>query len=139
MSLHSVTIDLPDIVLRRLQQAAVLMQRPLTEMIEQTIQGNLPPVLEDLPSALQSEIATLQQADDQTLWRIAQEALPAEQWARHEELLSQQQEKALAEEEESELARLREGTDRFVMRRSYVLALLKWRGHTLPAAAARMN
>ena len=52
MNLHSVTIDLPDIVLRRQQQAAILMQRPLTEMIEQTIQGNLPPVLEDLPSAL---------------------------------------------------------------------------------------
>ncbi len=34
--------------------------------------------------------------------------------------------------ERAELARLREETDRFVLRRSYALALLKWRGHTVP-------
>ena len=36
--------------------------------------------------------------------------------------------------EERELAALREATDAFVTRRSVALALLKWRGHTLPTA-----
>lgn len=139
MALHSVTIDLPEPILHRLQQAAAVLQRPLEEMIEQTIQGNLPPVLDDLPSGIQEEAAALQQADDQTLWRIAQETLPPQQWTRHEELLIRRQEEALSNAEEGELAELRGRVDRFVLRRSFVLALLKWRGHTLPSIPARLN
>jgi len=139
MTLHSVTIDLSDRVLARLQQAAVLMQRSLEEMIEQTIQGNLPPVIEDLPPSLQTEAALLQQADNQTLWRLAQESLVPEEWARHEVLLSQRQEGALSEAGQQELVQLRERVDHFVLRRSFVLALLKWRGYTLSSSPARMN
>jgi hypothetical protein len=139
MTLHPVTINLPDKVLHRLQQAATTLQRPLEEMIEQTIQSNLPPLIEDLPPSLQTEAAALQQADDQSLWHIVQEALPDEQWERHTELLSRQQEGSLSEAEARELAQLREGVDRFVLRRSFVLALLKWRGHSLPIAPLKAN
>jgi len=34
--------------------------------------------------------------------------------------------------EHKELAELRTAADRFVTRRSYALALLKWHGHTIP-------
>jgi hypothetical protein len=129
----SVQINLPEHVLQRLRRAAEMMQRPLDEVIEQTVLGNLPPVLADLPPSLQSEFASLQRADNQTLWRIAQETLPADQWERHEELLVRQQETNLSETEQQELVQLREKTDLFVMRRSYVLALLKWRGQALLA------
>jgi predicted transcriptional regulator len=139
MTLHPVTINLPDKVLHRLQQAATTLQRPLEEMIEQTIQANLPPLIEDLPPSLQAEAASLQQADDQSLWHIVQEALPGEQWERHTELLSRQREGVLSKAEERELAQLREAVDRFVLRRSFVLALLKWRGHSLPLAPIKAN
>lgn len=133
MSIQPVTINLSDSVLQRLQRAAHTLQRPLDEMIEQTIVGNLPPLIEDLPSEIQAEAAILQQADDQSLWRIVQEALPEGQWERHTELLAQQQERDLSQAETQELVQLRTAADRFVLRRSFVLALLKWRGHTLPA------
>jgi hypothetical protein len=38
---------------------------------------------------------------------------------------------ALTAKEEAQLTALREATDRFVLRRSYALALPKWRGHTI--------
>jgi hypothetical protein len=65
--------------------------------------------------------------------------LPDAQWARHTELLSRQQEGALSEAEAREWAQLRESVDHFVLRRSFVLALLKWRGHSLPLAPLKAN
>lgn len=46
---------------------------------------------------------------------------------------------ALSGPEQRELVDLRGRVDRFVLRRSFVLALLKWRGHTLPSIPARLN
>jgi hypothetical protein len=44
---------------------------------------------------------------------------------------------ALNEREQAELARLRAETDHQVLRKSFALALLKWRGFTLPSLGAR--
>jgi hypothetical protein len=129
----SVQLNLPKHVLQRLQRAAEVMQRPLDEVIEQTILGNLPPTPTDVPPSLQDEFASWQRADNQTLWRMARETLPPEQWTRREALLDRQQEAKLSEAEQQELAQLREKIDLFVMHRSYVLALLKRRGHAWPA------
>ena len=69
---------------------------------------------------------------DEQLWRIALDLLPPDQWRRHRRLLRKNEANTLTDAEREELARLRAATDRFVVRRSYALALLKWRGHTLP-------
>jgi hypothetical protein len=47
-------------------------------------------------------------------------------------LLRKAQDGTLSAVEQKELEELRVATDRFVTRRSYALALLKWHGHTLP-------
>ena len=70
-------------------------------------------------------------SSDQALLIVAQESVPSEQWRRHEHLLSKNQDGALTESERAELTRLRMAADRLVLRRSYALALLKWRGYTL--------
>jgi hypothetical protein len=62
----------------------------------------------------------------------SKEILPAEQWDRHQQLLERNQAGTLTHIEQEELAHLRAVTDLFVFRRSYSLALLKWRGYTLP-------
>jgi hypothetical protein len=51
---------------------------------------------------------------------------------RQQRLLRKGQEGPLATAEHQELAELRAAADRFVTRRSYALALLKWHGHTIP-------
>lgn len=116
---------------RRLQRMAAVLRRPLEEVASQTIRGNLPPTVDDLPVELQNELADWLNLSDEQLWQIASAALPADQWQRHRRLLRKNEAGALTEVEHEQLAHLRTEVDRFVLRRSYALAVLKWRGHTL--------
>ncbi len=134
MTTPPITLQLPDDIHQRLQRVAEATNRPLEEIVYKTIQGNLPPSVDDLPPDLQYELAALQNANDEDLWTVAQEQMPAAQWRRHQQLLRKNQSRVLKELEREELSRLRDMADRLVMRRSYALALLKWRGHTLPTA-----
>ena len=106
--------------------------RPLEEVVVQTICGNLPPVLDDLSPAWRDVAADLSTLSDETLWAIARAPLPPQQWKRHQRLLQKVQAGTLTTVEQEELEALRVATDRFVTRRSYALALLKWHGHTIP-------
>ena len=81
------------------------------------------------PLKWQAELASLQRRSSQALSTIVKEPLSPEQWERHQDLLYQNQTSGLNDSELEELAHLRKETDRFVFRRSYALALLKWRGH----------
>ena len=76
----------------------------------------------------------LTQLGDEALWIVAKESLPPAQWQRHQRLLHKAEHGALTHAEQAELAHLRERTDAFVLRRSYALALLKWRGYAIPAS-----
>ena len=98
----------------------------------QTIRGNLPPSLDDLSPEWHGVVADLQQMSDEALWAITKERLPQPQWRRHQRLLRKGQEGPLSTAEHQELAKLRAAADRFVTRRSYALALLKWHGHAIP-------
>lgn len=111
---------------------AALLQRPLEEVASQTIRGNLPPTVDDLPVELQNEMAAWSNLSDEHLWEIARQPLPVDQWRRHQRLLRKNEARTLTEVEQDELTLLRAETDRFVLRRSYALALLKWRGYTVP-------
>ncbi len=134
MTIQAVTLHLPEDVYRRLQLMAQATSRPLEDVAFQAIQGNLPPLIDDLPLEWRAELAALQNLSDEELWSITRETLPTEQWNRHQQLLDQNQAGTLTHTEPEELARLRTVTDRFVFRRSYSLALLKWRGYTLTIA-----
>jgi hypothetical protein len=98
----------------------------------QTIRGNLPPSLDDLRPEWHCVVADLQQMRDEALWAMTKERLPPPQWRRHQRLLRKGQEGSLSTAEHLEVAELRAAADRFVTRRSYALALLKWHGHTIP-------
>lgn len=135
MTTQVVNIALPDDIYQRLQDAATLTQRPLADVIFQTIRGNLPPVLADLAPEQRDLVADLQGLGDDALWAIGKEPLPKAHWRRHQQLLYKGEQGRLTPDELAELAALREVTDRFVTRRSYALALLKWRGHTIPMTA----
>jgi hypothetical protein len=126
MATQVVNVALPEEIYQRLKEAATLAQKPLEEVIFQTIRGNLPPVLADLAPEQRDLVADLQQLGDDALWVIGKEPLPAAQWRRQQRLLHKGEQGLLTPEEQAELAQLREATDRFVMRRSYALALLKW-------------
>ncbi|MGH2409945.1 MAG: hypothetical protein ACRDGS_06185 [Chloroflexota bacterium] len=132
MTTQVVNIELPEEIYQRFQDVATLTRRPLEDVIFQTIRGNLPPVLADLAPEHRDLVSDLQRLEDEALWEIGKEPLPTGQWRRHQHLLHKAEQGALTTDEQAELAALREATDRFVTRRSYALALLKWRGHTIP-------
>jgi hypothetical protein len=135
----TVTLALPKDVYHRLVTAAQAWQRPMTELLVQSITGNLPPVAEDAPPALVTEFAAMQQLEDWELWQIVSERLDPKLWRRHRLLLARNEAGALTSREENELRQLREATDHFVLRRSFVLALLKWRGHSLAPILAEVG
>ncbi len=108
-----------------------MIHQPLEAVVYQSIQGNLPPLIEDAPDEWRSDVADMEQLTDEALWKVGKEPLPDQQWACHQELLERNQDGTLTESERDELERYRKITDRFVFRRSYALALLKWRGHTI--------
>ncbi|MCP4107305.1 MAG: hypothetical protein GY749_17475 [Desulfobacteraceae bacterium] len=131
MNTQSLTLHLPENIYRRLQLMAKTTHQPLEEIAFQSIQGNLPPLSDDIPPEWRGDLAELQYLSDAALWTVARESLPEKQWDRHQKLLEQNQTGTLTETEQDELDNLRTVTDRFVFRRSYTLALLRWRGYTL--------
>ncbi len=132
MTTETVHIELPEEMYERLKGMATVSQRPLTEVIYQSIRGNLPPVLNDLLPEQRDLVADLQALNDEPLWVVARTPVPAPGWRRHQQLLHKAETGLLTLPEQEELAELREAADRFVTRRSYALALLKWRGYTIP-------
>jgi hypothetical protein len=133
MATETVQVQLPEEVYERLKEMANVSNQPLEDVLFQTIRGNLPPRLDDIPPDQRGSIGDLQGFDDEALWAVAREALPTRQWRRHQYLLRKVETNSLTDSERSELAGLREATDHHVIRRSYALALLKWRGYTVPA------
>jgi hypothetical protein len=133
MSLQSINIQLPDEIYRRLRQMAAATHQPLEEVIVQTIRGNLPPALDDLQPDMRELVADLEQLGDEAVWAVAREATFPARWRRHQRLLQKVQDGTLTDVEQAELDELRSSVDREVLRRSYALALLKWRGYTIPA------
>lgn len=128
MELQAITLSLPVDIYQRFQQMAKAIQRPLEDIVFQTIRGNLPPVVDDLPPKWQAELVSLQSLNSHDLWAITKETLPPEQWEHHQDLLYKNQMSTLSPSEKKQLEYFQSETDRFVFRRSYALALLKWRG-----------
>lgn len=132
MATQAISVELPDEIYRRLRGMAAATHRSLEDVLVQTIRGNLPLALDDLPPEQRDLVATLEPLNDQALWEVAKEPLPAQEWQRHQRLLRKAEAGTLTPNEQRDLAALRAATDRFVTRRSVALALLKWRGYTIP-------
>ncbi|MCB1318206.1 MAG: hypothetical protein KDK27_19705 [Leptospiraceae bacterium] len=140
MTTETVVLELPENIYKRLRSSAQSMHRSFEDVLFQSLEGNLPPSLEDLPVDLRDEIGlSLQQLDAQSLLKVASEPIPSEQWQQHQALLEKNQEQALTANEADLLEHLRNEADKAVLRRSYALALLKWRGFTVPAHGAVEN
>lgn len=139
MALQTVKVKLPSALYQRLERAAASTRQSLHTVLLQTIRGNLPPVLDDVPASESAELRALLKLGDDDLWAIARSSIDPKRWRRHQSLLRKNAAGALNEREQMELARLRAETDRQVLRKSFALALLKWRGYALPSIDAQAN
>lgn len=132
MESQSVKIELPRQVYRRLEKLAAATNQSFDSVLLQTIRGNMPPLLEDAPLTLRAEFGSLLRLKDDALWAVARAPQNQTQWRRHQRLLKKNAEHALTPREQSELEQLRVESDQAVLRKSFALAILKWRGHSLP-------
>jgi hypothetical protein len=133
MSSHSITIELPENVFDRLTQLAQTTDRPLAEIVAQSIASNLPPSIEQASPELQPELLKMQRLNDTELLSIAQTTVSSAQQQRHEELLVKNEDLDISEMERQELANLRLAIDNLTVQKAYAWALLRWRGHRIPA------
>ena len=128
--LQTITLQLPEMLYRRLEQTARATQRPLDEVVLHALEAGSPPFWEDAPEEFQSDLAAMDRMDDAALWQIAQSRRSPAELARYDELLARAQSNSLTAAEQIELRDLRDDADRFVLRKAHAAAVLRWRGHT---------
>ena len=128
MTTQSITLHLSDPVYRYLQQVATITKRPLEQLVRQSVEGNLPPSVENAPQELQDELLAMQSLSPTQLMSIADSQLPQSQQERYLLLLEQNSAGGISIEGCAEMEALRLAADRLMVRKGYALAVLRWRG-----------
>lgn len=129
------TIRLPVQAANRLRRVAEIAHRPIDEVVAESLQSVLPPLLDDLPAAFQPLLAQMEAwptdaLRQQLFLRVAEEILD-----RYDDLLAQNAAGGLTEYERQELDDLRRQNDLIMFRKAYAALLLKWRGERIPTLA----
>ena len=132
---ETVVLQIPEALYQRLAIAAGATQRSLEDIILQALQIGSPPTWKDVPEEFQTDLASLDRLDDDSLWQIARSQKTQLEMEPYESLLSKQQNTALTDSERLELDNLRKDSDRFMLRKSQATAILKWRGHNVSRLA----
>ncbi len=135
MTTQSITLHLSDPVYRYLQQVATITKRPLEQLVRLSVEGNLPPSVENAPQELQDELLAMQSLSPTQLTSIANSQLPQSQQERYLSLLEQNSAGGISTEDSAEMEALRLAADRLMVRKGYALAVLRWRGHSIPPLA----
>ena len=133
MSVNTVTLNLPEMLYRRLLQTAQATQRPLDEVVLHALQVGSPPAWNDAPAEFQADLAALDRLDDDALWRIARSSRSEADMRHYQELLDRHADGTLTDAKRRELDELRQEADRFMLRKAHAAALLRWRGYQLPS------
>ena len=136
MITRSVTVQLPEALYVRLQQAAQATRRPLDEVLLRAVEIGSPPRWDDAPAEFQADLAALDRLDDETLWRIARSRQDDVETKRYQDLLDKNANGSLSAAEREELTCLRVEGDRFMLRKVHAAALLRWRGYQIPQPKA---
>lgn len=134
MTVQTITLGLPEAIRKQLESQARAKARSIEEVAIQALARSLPPTVEDdLPVALRAELKAMSRLSDSSLWDIAEGTMNPDKVALYDVLLERLQDHTLTPEGREWLARLREEADTLMLRKAHAYALLKARGHALPA------
>ena len=122
-----VTLDLPESVLQRADQAAQALQHPLEEVLVDMLAAVLPD-MEDAPADVQADLVRMTWLSDQDLWAVARDAMPNEQQEQLQHLAEVQAQRPLTPDEQKILAELRTAYGRVTLRKARAYVLLSLRG-----------
>jgi hypothetical protein len=107
------------------------MKEPVERALVKIVKAATPS-LAKVPPAYRAELEAMEDLGDDELWEITTSRLAPAKQRRLEKLLARNQERDLTDVEERALAALRTDADRLMLRKSYALLLLKYRGHAIP-------
>ena len=127
VSNQSITLSLPEAVMRRARRTAEAARRPLEDVLTATLVAALPEV-EGAPADMQEELARMTWLDEQTLWAIAQSSLSARKQEQLAYLAELQTQRTLAAAKIADLESLRQEYGRITLRKARAYALLSMRG-----------
>ncbi len=135
MTVHEITLHLPEDIFEQLRQKAESSKQALADIALQSLRVGMPPSLNHVPERFRADLLTLDQLSDDMLRLIAQTDLSDDKADLYESLLTINQNEKLNKTEQATLDTLREEADLLMLRRAYAYTLLKWRGHTIPSRA----
>jgi hypothetical protein len=127
MTVQSVTLQLPEAIMRRAKHAADALQRPLEEMLTDMLTATLPDV-ENVPIEMQGELARMTWLSNQELWTIAQSMMADDRQKQLQNLVELQIERPLTQREQITLDQLRQEYGRVTLYKARAYALLSLRG-----------
>ncbi len=131
---QTITLTLPDSFFQPIQRTAQATNQPIEELLLHALQASLPP-LEGLPDDVIENLTALETQDDQSLWRVMGETVPAKLQRELSELLERQQSASLTAAEREKLTALQRQADLVMLRKARAAVLLRFRGKRIPTLA----
>lgn len=125
----TVTLPISDETYHRLELNAQATGRSIEEILAYVLKVGSPPMGNDIPIDLQSDLIHLDGLRNPELNQIATAQKFDTDWDRYDILLDLNSQGKLSDSERSELLQLRQDCDRFTLRKAQAALLLKWRGH----------
>ena len=126
----SVAVQIPEPLYHRLEQAAARLQKPVENLLVETLQAALPDIAE-IPDDIRTKISALDKFDDTALHDIAESEMISKDQQILERLLEVQSMRPLTDEEISQLTLLRKEYGRILLCKARAFALLAERGHPI--------
>lgn len=131
MSVHAVTISLPEPLYQRAREAAQQTNRPLEQVLTQSIALSLPALESDLPAAVRAELAAFPLFSDVKLRAIARSTMNKRKQARLQTLAETQKHRPLELAEKAELNQLMAEAELIMLSKAEAYHLLARRGHSV--------
>ncbi len=105
MFTQSIIVELPENLYRSVKQLAQTTNRPLADILRDSLTHTLPP-LDDVPTEEAEALARLSLLNDPDLWRVAQSNLSPKKRTKLESLLTDQSMGKLNNEQQKQLTKL---------------------------------
>ena len=131
MSSQAITLDLPDHLYQAANRLAQATQRPLSEVLQDTLAHALPP-LDDVPPEEADVLAHMSSLDDAALWQSSRVMMPKGQQDELHKLLDAQGEGDITPDQAERLQELMDAYGRLLVRQAHAWLLLARRGYRVP-------
>ena len=131
MTARTVTLTLPQTLYERARETAQAIDRPVEQVLIQSIAISLPILETDLPPDVLADLGALPLTSDDELWSIARSKMDNDQQTLLQDLAEAQKHRSLTSNEQADLDKLMNQAERVMLRKAEAYHLLARRGYTV--------